>query len=304
MAYLIPPMDDEPPHEYLDFVSVRLGTLRSEASRLVGGDRQATEVYMEVLTDLAGHWRRLCWRSRLSHRDAIAEFLDRRLATRTKQWREEQIYPVEVSVLRPPRAPFASPVTSEPAGHAAGSPAAAPHVPDFYAPAARTPDFYTPAARTPDFYTSAARTPDFYALAAPTPDFYPPAAPTPDFYPPAAPTRDFYASAAQAPGIYARDYGGGGVDAAGSAGPGSAGSGEARQQAGVAVAAAPTVAQQLAPLLPSTVREETGVVAEAEIAWVHAYRRYVWRRYCRVGGGVVLLIGYLVQFMSQYSSPG
>lgn len=249
MAYLIPPMDDEPPHDYLDFVCGRLATLRSETSRLVGGDRYAPEVYMEVLTDLAGHWRRLCWRSRVSHRDAITEFLNRRLATRTRQWREDQIYPVEVSVLRQPNVAFASassalaPTSPAPAFSAPTWPAAEPYAPDIYAPAGFAPSIYE---------------------------------------------RE-YPAAAIAPSA-----------------PASSTSGAAEQvvTAGQPVAAVATVAQQLAPLLPTTVRTEVGVVAEAEIAWLHAYRRYLWRRYCRVGGGVVLLIGYLVQFMSQASSPG
>jgi len=206
MAYVIPPMDEEAPPDYVNFVSGRLTSLRSETARLVGGDRYATEVYMEVLTDLAGHWRRLCWRSRLSHRDATAEFLDRRLATRTKQWREDQIYPVEVSVLRPPRV------------HA-------------------TPDSHPPQPTT----TWA--------------DYHKPAPPTPTAETPQPAT------------------------------------------------ATATIAQQLAPLLPTTARTEVGEVAEAGIAWVHAYRRYIWRRYCRIAGGTVLLIGYIVQFMSQFSAP-
>jgi hypothetical protein len=257
MAYLIPPMDDEPPADYLDFVCGRLATLRSEASRLVGGDRYATEVYMEVLTDLAGHWRRLCWRSRVSHRDAITEFLNRRLATRTRQWREDQIYPVEVSVLRPPDALHGAAFASASSAVAPTSPA-----PAFYAPTSPAVDSYTPDsyART----TSAA---------------------------------DTYAPASSAPSIYERDFS---AAATTSYAPAPSGSGAVGQP----VAAVATVAQQLAPLLPTTVRKEVGVVAEAEIAWLHAYRRYLWRRYCRVGGGVVLLIGYLVQFMSQASSPG
>jgi len=221
MAYLIPPMDDEPPPGYITFVSDRLAALRSETARLMGGDRYATEVYMEVLTDLAGHWRRLCWRSRLSHRDAPAEFLDRRLATRTKQWREDQIYPVEVSVLRPPRVRPTTPPGDDTHSWTATGPQAQTQ------PESAWLDYYRPG--------SASAT---------------------DASPP--PT-------ARAP--------------------------------------VATIAQQLAPLLPTTTRAEVGVVAEAEIAWVHAYRRYVWRRYCRIAGGIVLLIGYLVQFMSQFSAP-
>jgi hypothetical protein len=63
-----------------------------------------------------------------------------------------------------------------------------------------------------------------------------------------------------------------------------------------------SLARQLASILPSTVRRDAEVVAEAEIAWVHAYRRYLWRRYCRIGGGYALLIGGMVQFMSQFST--
>ncbi|MEU7908210.1 hypothetical protein [Actinoplanes sp. NPDC049118] len=188
MAHLIPPMDDEPPAEFIAFVAGRLASLRSETARLVGGERFAPEVYSEVLTDLAGHWRRLCWRNRISHRDARTDYLDRRLVTRTRQWREDQIYPVEVSVVRQDPGP------APPAGTAAPVRRAAPP--------------------------------------------------------------------------------------------------------------AETVARRLAPLLPTTARAEAQVVAEAGIAWVHAYRRYVWRRYARLCGGIVLLIGYLVQFMSQVSAPG
>lgn len=213
MANLIPPMDDEPPPEFIAFVAGRLSALRAEAARLTGGDRSAPEVTMEVLIDLAGHWRRLSWRSRLTHRDATAEFLDRRLTARTRQWREEQIYPVEVNVLRDTA--WAAPPEQilEPAG--------APH--------------------------SAA-------------------------YPAAGATRPLTAAAAEA--RYRRPP------------------------------APPeeTLAQQLASFLPSTVRRGSEVVAEAEIAWVHAYRRYVWRRVLRMAVGVVLVMGYLIQFMSQFTT--
>ncbi|WP_125806714.1 hypothetical protein [Actinoplanes sp. ATCC 53533] len=203
MANLIPPMDDEPPPEFIAFVAARLGALRSEAARLTGGDRSVPEVVMQVLIDLAGHWRRLCWRGRLTHRDAAAEYLDRRLTARTRQWREEQIYPVEVNVLRDTTwaAPSAQILETAGAPRVSAYPAAAAH-----------------------------------------------------FRRPPKPPEE-------------------------------------------------TLAQQLAFFLPSTVRHGSEVVAEAEIAWVHAYRRYVWRRYFRMGGGVVLLIGYLVQFMSQFSAP-
>ncbi len=100
--YVVPPMDEEPPAGFVTFVAVHLGTLRSEAARLTGGSQRADEVYPMVLSDVALHWRRLQLRRRLTGRDEAADYLRRRLAARTEQWREEQIYPVEVQVLRPP----------------------------------------------------------------------------------------------------------------------------------------------------------------------------------------------------------
>ena len=69
MANLIPPMDDEAPPEFLAFVAARLDMLRREAGRLTGGARLADEVAMEVLVDLAGHWRGLTVLGRLLHRN-------------------------------------------------------------------------------------------------------------------------------------------------------------------------------------------------------------------------------------------
>jgi len=202
MAYLIPPMEDEPPPEFLAFVAARLAALRSEAARLTGGDRGAPEISMQILTDLAGRWRWLTWLGRLTGRDAAGEYLDRRLTARTRQWREDQVYPVEVRVLR----------DTDRILETAGAP--------------------------------------------PTDAQYrrPPAHESP------APAHEFPAPAHE------------------------------------------SVAQRLASLLPSTVRAGTEVIAEAEIAWVHAYRRYVWRRYWGMGGAVVLLIASMVQFMSQFSA--
>ena len=64
--YLVPPMDDDPPPEYVTFVTGHLDSLRSETNRLVGGDFEAGHLYMDVLTDVAGHWRRLYWWGRLA----------------------------------------------------------------------------------------------------------------------------------------------------------------------------------------------------------------------------------------------
>jgi hypothetical protein len=169
VPYLVPPMDPEPPGDYVAFVVNNLAVLQDEAARLVGGREHAHEVYPEVLADAAGRWRRLRLMRRLGQRDATADFLRRRLATRAKQWREDQIYDVEVRALRPP---------------------------------------------------------------------------------------------------------------------------VARHEA-----AAGTVAQRLAPLLPSTVRVQQRPIAEAAIAWSHAYSRHRWRRLARAGAAVALVLGGIVQLL-------
>ncbi|MEU4240357.1 hypothetical protein [Actinoplanes sp. NPDC026619] len=98
--YLVPPMDDDPPPEFVTFVTGHLAALRHETDRLVGGDFEAAHLYMDVLTDVAGHWRRLYWWGRLAGKDTATAYLERRLAHRTKQWRDEQIYEVDIRVLR------------------------------------------------------------------------------------------------------------------------------------------------------------------------------------------------------------
>jgi hypothetical protein len=204
MPYVIPPMEDEPPADFVVFVARHLTALKDEAARLTGGDRHADELYPVVLTDVAGHWRRLRWRCRLRSPDSATAFLARRLAARSKQWREDQIYPVEVSV-----------------GSAATT----------WAPANGTG---TPSTGTP------------------------------------------------------------------STGP--SGWGTRRSTGTIRPAAPDTVARRLAAVLPSTTRAETAAVAEAGIAWVHAYRRYCWRRTGRVVGGGVLLVGAMIQVMSRISA--
>jgi hypothetical protein len=172
--YLIPPMDDEPPPEYVAFVAAHLSALRAETERLVGGDPEGAHLYMEVLTDLAGHWRRLAWRSWLNRRDEAAAYLTRRLATRTKQWRDDQIYEVDVRVVGKP-----SPV------------------------------------------------------------------------PPRGPV---------------------------------------------------SVALRKASVLPGTARSDVIAVADAGIAWVHAYRRQQWHRAGRLIAGGIFLVGSMIQYMSWLST--
>jgi hypothetical protein len=100
--HIVPPMDEEPPRAFVDFVAVHLASAQAEAARLVGGPQHADEIYPMALSDVAGHWRRLRLQSRLGRRDVLGDFLVRRLAARAKQWRDDQIYEVEVQLLRPP----------------------------------------------------------------------------------------------------------------------------------------------------------------------------------------------------------
>ncbi|GIM98212.1 hypothetical protein [Paractinoplanes toevensis] len=105
--YLVPPMDDDPPPEYVAFVTGHLTSLRTETDRLVGGDFEAAHLYLDVLTDVAGHWRRLYWWGRLTGKDTATTYLEKRLAQRTRQWRDEQIYEVDIRVLRTQTLSFA-----------------------------------------------------------------------------------------------------------------------------------------------------------------------------------------------------
>jgi hypothetical protein len=100
-VYLVPPMADEPPPEFVEFVAERLPSMVDEARRLTGGSEQATGIATYVLSDVAIHWRRLMLRSRVAQTDAVRDFAHRRLALRAKQWRDEQIYEVDVRILRP-----------------------------------------------------------------------------------------------------------------------------------------------------------------------------------------------------------
>ena len=99
--YLVPPMTDDPPPEFVAFVVTRVAELHAEARRLTGGDPEGDHLYLEVLADVAGHWRRLCWWSRWARRDAAADYLRHRLRVRTKRWRDDQVYEVDVRVMPP-----------------------------------------------------------------------------------------------------------------------------------------------------------------------------------------------------------
>jgi len=100
--YLVPPMDDEPPDDFVTFVAIHLRDAQRDAARLTGGPEHAGEIYPFALADVARHWRRLRLRRQITHRDAAGPFLAQRLAARAKRWQEDQIYPVDVRPLREP----------------------------------------------------------------------------------------------------------------------------------------------------------------------------------------------------------
>ena len=112
--YIVPPMDDEPPRDYVDFVAVHVADAQREAARLVGGPEHADEIYPAAFSDVATRWRRLRllrWLRRQpasSSGDPAVETLYRRLAMRAKQWRDDQIYDVDVQVLRMAPAAYAA----------------------------------------------------------------------------------------------------------------------------------------------------------------------------------------------------
>jgi len=95
-------MEDQPPGDFVTFVAVHLSDLQQEAARLTGGERHAEEVYPDALADVACHWRRLRLRRRLTHKDEAGRYLTQRLATRAKQWRDDQIYDVDMELIRSP----------------------------------------------------------------------------------------------------------------------------------------------------------------------------------------------------------
>jgi hypothetical protein len=104
--YIVAPMEDEPPREFVDFVAVHLADAQREAVRLVGDPEHADEIYPAAFSDVATRWRRLRllrWlrrRPASSAGDPAVEMLYRRLSMRAKQWRDDQIYDVDVQVLR------------------------------------------------------------------------------------------------------------------------------------------------------------------------------------------------------------
>jgi hypothetical protein len=94
-------MQDQPPGDFVTFVAVHLHDLQQEAARLTGGEQHAEEIYPDALADVAGHWRRLRLRRRFTRKDEAGRYLHQRVAARAKQWRDDQVYDVEVRLIRP-----------------------------------------------------------------------------------------------------------------------------------------------------------------------------------------------------------
>jgi hypothetical protein len=80
-------MTSEPPAGYVAFVSRHLEPLRRDALRVVGGEEEADQLYVEVLTDVATRWSWLeLRRTRLGQADAADTFLDRVFARRSERF--------------------------------------------------------------------------------------------------------------------------------------------------------------------------------------------------------------------------
>jgi hypothetical protein len=124
MLRLVPPMPTEPPDGYVAFVERHLDSLRREAASVVGDERDADQLYPDVLTDVAARWRWLDLRhTRLNQPDAGERYLRQAFARRSQRWRAQQTSEVDIQVWQPeaparpswPVASFAPPVATAPA---------------------------------------------------------------------------------------------------------------------------------------------------------------------------------------------
>ncbi|REF98684.1 hypothetical protein DFJ67_4702 [Asanoa ferruginea] len=98
---LVTRMEEEAPDGYVSFVDRHLVSLRFESAQLAGDAWHAEEIYPEVLSDVAARWHRLELLARWFGRQSAADdYLRQVLSTRAKRWRAEQIYEVEMVVLK------------------------------------------------------------------------------------------------------------------------------------------------------------------------------------------------------------
>jgi len=64
-----------------------------------------------------------------------------------------------------------------------------------------------------------------------------------------------------------------------------------------------SLALRKAAVLPGTARDGLVALADAEIAWVQAYRKQYWRRIGRTAAIILISFGVIVQIMSWVSTP-
>lgn len=95
-------MTSEPPDAYVAFVERHLASLRVDAARVVGSERDADLLYPDVLTDVAARWRWLDLRqTRRGRARARERCLREAFERRSARWSAEQTSPVEIEVWTP-----------------------------------------------------------------------------------------------------------------------------------------------------------------------------------------------------------
>jgi hypothetical protein len=85
-------MPTEPPPGYVDFVERHIDALRDDAARVVGDERDADQLYPEVLTDIAARWR---W---LRRPEARERYLRQAFQRRSQRWESQQVWPDEMEI--------------------------------------------------------------------------------------------------------------------------------------------------------------------------------------------------------------
>jgi hypothetical protein len=102
----LPRFELEPPPGYVAFVARNLAPVRDEATRIVGDEQVADQLYPDALIDVAARWDWLeLQRRRLGRPDAAEEYLHRALARRCQSgqasWSGEPADEVDIRVLAP-----------------------------------------------------------------------------------------------------------------------------------------------------------------------------------------------------------
>ncbi len=91
MPLLVPRMVLEPPPRYVAFVAAHLEELRADATKVIGDERGADELYPEVLTDVAMRWTWLEMLGRWPRSTGAADaYLRRSFARRVGRWHADR----------------------------------------------------------------------------------------------------------------------------------------------------------------------------------------------------------------------